>query len=125
MEELYILDPLLIIALGSEVADVLTGKGGDMYKQHGDIGVVEVPGITHVPALTPKGAWIRKVKGKLHLPTERRVLRYALMYTFNLATVLRYKEDKAENSIPRLFAKDLAKARDMWNWYRTVVQEEK
>jgi uracil-DNA glycosylase len=121
MEQIYIVDPLLIVALGAGAATALAGKPVTITKQHGMFQEIEVPGVWQMPVLTDKKkVWVRKVKGEIIAPTEQHRVRYLMMTTVHPAYALRFVKDKRQKNIFVEFVLDLKKAALTYN---RIVQE--
>jgi uracil-DNA glycosylase len=116
MEQIYIVDPVLIIALGGGAAEAMTGKSVTITKQHGSFKEIEVPGVWRLPVLTEKKKqWVRKVKNEVVAPTEQNQVRYLMMMTVHPAYALRFVKDKREKNIFVEFVLDMKKAVSTYN----------
>jgi len=103
-EEIYIVDPLLIVTLGATAAATLMKRPVSILNEAGHETHIEIPGVTQVPVLTEKkGQWLRKVRGQLVAPTTRNMVRYLCIPTLHPAFVARSAADHAENSPMRRF----------------------
>jgi uracil-DNA glycosylase len=112
-EEIYIVDPLLIVSLGATAASVLLNRPVTIMKESGHVSHIDVPGVLQRPVLTDKkGVWVRKNKdGSIHLPTERSVVRYLLVPTLHPAFVVRAGgADYSDSSPLRKFFEHLKQA---------------
>lgn len=110
-EEIYKVDPQIIVALGTDVAKALTqsGRYGGMRSEHGQTTEILVPGAGRIPSLTEKKqAWFRKVHGEYVLPTEQRMVRYLMFPTFHPSEVSNNSHDMRNGSIPDLYVEDIA-----------------
>jgi uracil-DNA glycosylase len=109
-KEIYIVDPVLIVALGSEVAKTLAKIR--TIKVLGDpdtkVREIEVPGLGSVPDVTAKKkVWARKVHGELMTPTQTRQLKYWMLPTVSPAHVIRRQADRSTGNPLSVFIKDL------------------
>lgn len=124
-EEIYIVDPILIVALGGSAAETLLGRSVTMQNESGEICVAEIPGATLRPKLTPKGNWARKVgpKGdrKLVWPSEQNKVQYPLIPLFHPAHAMAHEQDKRPGSPMHLFAIGMKKAYDLYTRYMHEV----
>jgi hypothetical protein len=105
-EEIYIVDPLIIVSLGATAASALLNRPVTILRESGSVEHVEIPGVLQRPVLTEKkGVWLRASKdGTVHLPTERSVVRYLLIPTLHPAFVVRAGgSDYSESSPLRRF----------------------
>lgn len=117
-EEIYMADPVLIVALGQLAATFLRGNSVKITQERGNPMEVEIPGAGFRPVLSEKKKeWARKVKGQLIMPTERSTVRYMMLPTLRPAFVLRNKHDEKDNNPFALFARDLELAKIMYNRY--------
>lgn len=90
LEEIYLVDPLVIVTLGGTAATALLRRPVTILRDSGNEEHIEVPGVAQVPNLTEKkGAWVRKVKGEWAAPTVRNRVRYLLIPTLHPAYVAR------------------------------------
>jgi len=122
LEEIYLVDPVLIVSLGAKAAEALTGKAVAITQERGKERHITIPGASHRASLTEKkGAWIRKIGGKTVAPTEPNEVRYLLLPTLHPAYVLRSLSDKRNNSALRQFASDIRKAVRIYEQYMVEV----
>lgn len=119
-EEIYLVDPVLIVALGKPAAETMFGRPVKISKEHGVAEEVMIPGAARVPALTPKGRWARKVKGQLVRPSEQNKVRYLCIPTFHPAYVLRKLHDEKERAFDH-FVSDLKAMVRTYNRYMLEV----
>lgn len=123
LEEIYLVDPLLIVSLGAESTEVLVGKSISILAARGEVRELQVPGAMWKPSLTEKaGKWARKVKGEITAPVEQNMVRYLLLPTIHPAFVLKKEKDDGDTGPARLFAKDLAKVRDIYEQKMRIDQ---
>ena len=110
-EEIYLVDPIVIVSLGAKAAEALTGGSVTITTERGKERHVGIPGMTYKPVLTEKkGVWIRKVRGQLVSPVEQNEVRYLLVPTLHPAYVDRKLGDKGPASPFRQFFADIKKA---------------
>lgn len=123
MEQIYIVDPLLIIALGGEALQALTGKPLGLVAKRGELTTIEIPGAWRKAKHTEKtNAWARKVRGDIKRPTVPTTVRYTVMPTYHPAFVLSKSADQRPGNPTQSFAEDLVLAariydRYMWETY--------
>lgn len=122
-EEIYLVDPLLIITLGAEATKELTGeKSVSITTACGIPKIVEIPGAWRVASLTEKKkAWIRKAGGQLVMPTEENVVSYLTIPMLHPAYVLRKHADKTLGNATATFIKDLKAAVAIYDRYQFEV----
>lgn len=120
-EEIYIMDPVLIVSLGAEAAEALTGGKVAILAERGKERHISIDGASFRAVLTEKrGAWRRKVKGQMVAPTEPNEVQYLLVPTLHPSYVGRKLGDKSPNSPFQQFVGDLKKAVAIYERY---VQE--
>jgi DNA polymerase len=107
-EEIYSVDPVVILAVGSPAASFLLGRPVSILKERGAPEHCKIPGATWVPQLTDKKkAWNRKVKGVEVMPIEPNKVRYLTIPTLHPAFVLRKESDSGNDSPWRQLATDI------------------
>lgn len=120
-EEIYLVDPVLIIALGAEAAKALSRGAVSFLAETGVTKEIIIPGAGYHPALTEKKkVWARKMKGQVILPVERNAVRYLMMPLLHPAYLLRRHEDARHGNPVEMFTAGMQKASDI---YRRYVQE--
>jgi DNA polymerase len=89
-QEIYKVDPVVIVTLGAVATEFLTGKSITITKENGVPRSIHIPGATYLPSLTAKkNAWTRKTKGEVSLPVIQRQVEYLCIPTVHPAWVLR------------------------------------
>lgn len=99
-QEIYKVDPVVIVTLGATATEFLTGSSISITKESGwgHTRVIQIPGATYVPNLTAKkGAWTRKVKEVVTLPVLQRKVEYLCVPCVHPAYVLRSLRDSEFN----------------------------
>lgn len=87
-EEIYLVDPLIIIALGAKAATALTNRTVSLVKEAGAEQEITIPGVMRTAVRTEKrDVWGRVVKGELHLPTVQSEVKYLLIPTYSPYTL--------------------------------------
>lgn len=109
-EEIYIVDPLVIVALGAVAASTLAQRNVPILQEAGKETHIEIPGVGRNPALTPSGKWGRKQHGTLHYPTQQNTVRYLCVPTFHPTYVARSMADASENGPVTQFYKHIKEA---------------
>lgn len=106
-EEIYSVDPFVIVTLGPDVTQAVAGRS---ELTRGSF-TIEIPAITKVPHFSEaRGAWGRKFKGKLVYSMEETTVRYLVVPTMLPEMVLRRSASGgAEGELGR-FARDIKKA---------------
>lgn len=112
-EEIYIVDPLIIITLGAAAASALLGRPVSMIKEVGTDQEISIPGVTQRAVFTEKrGVWGRTQKGELHMPSARNEVKYLVVPTFSPGTLRSKFADMSTSGPVKQFVKHL----------KTVVQ---
>lgn len=121
LEQIYLVDPVLIIALGGGAAAALTGRSVTITKDRGRFIEVEVPGVLQLPVLTEKKKqWVRKVGGQIVAPVENNYVKYLMMLTIHPSYALRFVKDTRQKNIFASFITDLQSAIN--TYYRYVYE---
>lgn len=122
-EEIYLVDPVVIVGLGATAAKALLHRNITITKERGDADQVLVPGASFTPTLTEKRReWFRISKGQVtDAPTEQNLVRYYFVPTLHPAYVLRKIEDKHPNSPFQQLVSDLRKAAQVYEMYMEIV----
>jgi uracil-DNA glycosylase len=113
MDEIYQVDPFVIVALGKVVATTLLGSSVDMRAARGTPMEVYLPGAGSKVSLTKKGVWRRKVKGQWTAPTEPSKVRYIMVPTWSIAELSDRELEQGEDSALAQFVRDIKLARDI------------
>lgn len=123
LEEIYLVDPHVIVTLGSEATKALVGSSfSSITKSRGTAVEVLIPGAWHVSSLTAKKRlWLRKVKGEHIMPTVQHQVRYWCLPTFHPSFVLRNHADQRQGNVVDLFIQDLKLALATYNRYMLDV----
>ncbi len=121
-EEIYLVDPVLIVGLGGKAAEVLLRKSVTITQTHGEATQIHIPGHGFRASLTDKRReWVRKVKGEYIQPTEQNKVYYHFIPTFHPAYVARHLKDDRITSPFRLFVRDLHKALKTYETYMELA----
>lgn len=117
-EEIYLVDPILIVSLGAEATKALTGRAVSITRDRGNTEKICIPGSWHLPAQTEKKKlWIRKVHGQVVMPTVQNMVEYLLMPTLHPAYVLRTQSDERKGNPFESFLEDIKKAKAIYDRY--------
>ena len=85
-EQIYLVDPTIIVALGGEAASTLRGKPVKITSERGTTEAISIPGSWNVPVLTEKKRmWAHKVRGKFVMPTMQNQVQYLMLPTIHPA----------------------------------------
>jgi uracil-DNA glycosylase len=119
-EEIYLVDPVLVVTLGVPASEALLGRSVKITKERGTPQHFTIPGAAWLPSLTEKrGTW-RRDENK-NLVVEQNEVRYLLLPTLHPAHVLRMISDRGENSPFRQFMKDLKHATKIYERYMLEI----
>jgi uracil-DNA glycosylase len=126
LQQIYLVDPALIITLGGSAAESLLGKSVKIQAQNGQLDHVSIPGAGAIPQLTPKGAWARKTGPKgarlLIAPTIQNRVTYPVIPLVHPAYAMANKQDERPGSPMNLFVTGLQKARNIYAAYVHEMQ---
>jgi len=118
LEEIYIVDPVLIVTLGGAAAEALLERHVTITKERGSTVHVNIPGFTERAVLTDKKkVWGHNVRGEYVRPTEQNMVRYLVLPTLHPAYVLRKVGDQGANSPIRQFGDDIRRAVKIYERY--------
>lgn len=118
LEEIYLVDPVVIVSLGAKATQVLTGGNVAIMTERGQERVISIPGAASLPSLTEKkGAWMRKAKGVISYPTVQNEVKYLLIPTLLPAYVSGKLSDKGHDSPFAQFVADIRLAIKIYEWY--------
>ena len=117
-EEIYYVDPVLIVALGGPVAEALTRKHVTITRQRGRTVECVIPGKTLRPVLTDKKqVWGRKLHGSYHMPTEPNEVAYDVLLSMHPGYVQRKGADSGRNAPVHQFVEDIRLAVKLYERY--------
>lgn len=120
-EEIYLVDPVLIVALGAEASKSLSHKAITISRDSGSTMTIEVPGAGYRPILTEKRrAWARKVRGQLITPVEQNQVRYLMMPIIHPAFALRNQSDTRWKNPVQMFVEGMQMASQIY--YRKTLE---
>lgn len=121
-EEIYLVDPVLIVSLGAEAAKALTRKALSITSASGTPQMIEIPGAWSVPSITEKKkSWVRKTGGQINLPVVQNKVQYLLLPTLHPNYVLRKWADKSLGNPLEVFMRDLKAAVAIYDRYMLEV----
>jgi len=121
-EEIYIVDPVIIVALGATAAKAVTGGNLSIMGERGKERFIEIPGASKRAVFTDKKrSWVHKVRGELITPTETNTVSYLLIPTLHPNHAYSQQEDLSRESPLKLIIKDLRFAVKVYERYRLEV----
>lgn len=117
-EEIYIVDPVVIVACGAKAAETLIGRSISITQDRGKERTITIPGVLQRPSLTDKRrVWARRKDGTVTMPMEQNMVRYLLVPTVHPAYVLRKAGDLGPNNPFQLFVGDVRLAVKIYERY--------
>lgn len=121
-EEIYRVDPILIVGLGASACKTLQGgKAVAINKENGVERAIEVPGASFSAVLTKKKRmWLRRVRGELRMPVEQNMVRYLMIPLIHPAAALRASADQRPGSPMHHLARGMMKIKSV---YERIIQE--
>lgn len=121
-EEIYIVDPVVIVAMGQAAASFLAGTTVNIKKMRGCPMEIEIPGAGHTAVISAKKhEWYRKVKGVEVIPTKQSVVRYIMIPTYDVAMAYDHRHDTTSGNMYKDFTKDVFMAKMMYDRYHEEV----
>lgn len=118
LQQIYIVDPVIIVTLGVHAAEALLGHPVAITRDRGTTEPAKLIGVTEAPALTDKkGVWARKVAGQLAFPTEPFEVEYLVMPTLHPAYILRRGRDNGPDNPLKEFVGDIRNAVRIYQQY--------
>lgn len=123
MEEIYIVDPIVIVGLGGPACETLLGHAITITRDRGETSQIAIPGASFNPVLTEKRQqWLRKAPdGTYHTPVEQSEVYYHFVPTLHPAYVARELADKGPNNPFQRFVEDIRKAVRTYETYLEMV----
>lgn len=118
-DEIYLVDPVLIVALGGEAAKALISERSfSILSERGRAREINIPGASSLPELTDKRkAWLRKVRSEYIMPVTQNRVRYLLLPTLHPAYVLRRQADQSFKNPLEMFIEDMKAAAKIYDRY--------
>ena len=121
-EEIYLVDPIVIVSLGGTAGEALTGGHLTITRDRGEMATIEIPGAGQVAQLTEKKqVWYRKVGGVVVAPVEQATVRYSLIPTLHPSFVLRKIADRGHDSPFQRLVEDIRQAVKIYEFYMKEV----
>jgi uracil-DNA glycosylase len=122
MEEIYMIDPVVIVALGGTASEALLNRPVSVTREPLGAHHMVIPGATTRPVLTEKKqVWGRKIGGVHRFPVETNEVRYIVIPTLHPAYVLRKIGDQGPHSAVRKFGDALRLAVKIYERYLSEV----
>jgi uracil-DNA glycosylase len=119
-EEIYLVDPVLVVALGGVAAAALLHR--PVPFECGTLHTLLLPGAAHQAVKTEKRqVWLRKTQGTWTMPVTQHMVEYACMLCVHPADVLRSLGDTRPNSPADEFYKTLRVIRHLYDNMLTEV----
>ena len=121
LEEIYLVDPVVIVSLGAKACETLLGRPVAIKRDRGETLQITIPGASYEPHVSDKGHLLRRVEGSLVATWLQAHVRYLLIPTLHPAYVLRTLQDRTANSDFRHFVNDLKQAIRTYKAYQHTV----
>lgn len=118
-EQIYLVDPVVIVGLGGKACETLLGKSVTITRDRGETTAMEIsiPGASFRPRVTEGGKWRRKIAGVEQDPVEQNEVRYHFIPTLHPAYVIRLLADQGPNNPFQQFVTDIKKAIQTYEAY--------
>jgi uracil-DNA glycosylase len=121
-EEIYLVDPILIVSLGAEASKALSRKAISISRDSGTMMTITIPGAGFQPVLTEKRRlWARKVRGQLVTPVAQTEVKYLMMPLIHPAFALRNSSDARWKNPVQLFIEGMKQAAQIYYRYMLEV----
>lgn len=117
-EEIYAVDPLLILLMGPDVSFAVLHR---RIVEYGSVVTLDIPGRMSVARRGKNGGWLRKFKGEVLAPVDATTITYPAMVLADPEEVLRTSADKRPDGLFRRFYRDLQTAIQVMERYRQEV----
>ena len=125
LEQIYIVDPPLIVTLGAIAAEALLKRSVKILSENGELTSVSLPGAGYIPQRTPKGAWARLTGPKgnrtLIAPNEQNTVTYPVIPILHPAHALANYKDQRMGAPLHSFMNGLRAARRLYEAYYCEV----
>lgn len=123
LEEIYLVDPIVIVGLGAPACSELLGHSVVITRDRGEPAQIAIPGASFRPVLTEKKQqWLRKNSaGEWHSPVEPNEVLYHFIPTLHPAYVLRELADRGPNNAFQKFVADIRSAAHTYEAYVETV----
>lgn len=116
-EQIYLVDPILIVGLGNGACATLLGKAITITRDRGEPREISIPGASFRPSVTDGQKWRRKIKGADVDPVEQNEVRYHFLPTLHPAYVIRLLADQGPDNPFQQFMSDIKKAIHTYDTY--------
>lgn len=121
-EEIYLVDPVLIVALGAEAAKALSHGALSINAEAGKPREIVIPGAGFHPVLTEKKRlWARKVRGQIVMPSAQNQVRYLMVPMVHPAYIARRHKDERHGNPVQLFLEGMKKIARIYERYMQEV----
>ena len=121
-EEIYLVDPVLIVALGAEASKALSRSALSVMAEAGKTREITIPGAGFHPVLTEKRQlWAHKVRGQLVMPIAQNQVRYLMMPMVHPAYIARRHKDERHGNPVQIFFEGMKKAARIYTRYMQEV----
>ena len=122
LEEIYLVDPVVIVTLGVSAAETLMGHPVTITRDRGRPEHIQIPGKTCKPSLTEtRQVWGRKKGGVVTYPTLPNMLSYLVLPTTASSFVINKRADLTERGPFNNFLNDLKLAVRIYEKYLIEV----
>ena len=131
IQQIYSVDPVLIVALGGAAAETLLGRSvkiqaeAALWAKNGIMDHIRLPGAGFIPQLTAKGAWVRRTgpKGNRQLiaPYIQNLVIYPIVPLLHPAFAAANHRDQRQDSPMHIFTTGLQLVRNVYAAYMGEV----
>jgi len=121
-EEVYLVDPVVVVPLGATAAEVLLKKPVAILSECGSVKTMRIPGAGYLPQFTEKKReWRHRIRKEWVAPVAQNQVEYLCIPCLHPAHVARNLEDRRPGAPPEQFVKALQLARDVYEKYMNEI----
>jgi len=121
-QEIYLVDPVLIVALGKQAAEAVARQSVSITAESGNPLTVRIPGAGYHPSVTAKRReWARNVKKQFTMPVEQNEVEYLMIPIVHPALLLSRHLDERKDNPVQLFVDGMRRAVSIYTRYRMEV----
>lgn len=126
LELIYLVDPVVIVAMGGDACKALTGSAVNIMSESGQAREVHIPGRWANPVITPKKQeWARTHKGVVHLPVVPNTVRYLLIPCDDNRDVVASAMDRQQGNRTDRFLQAITHAAKVYKAYTDEIAKER
>lgn len=122
-QEIYKVDPILIVAMGQKVTEFLRQRKIAMVNESGKDVHIQIPGAGYAADVTEvKGVWVRKVKKEWAMPVVQNAVTYLLIPITPPSLVLTNLADTSKTGMFARFIEELRRVSMTFQRYHMEIR---